>query len=415
MRKAIPVIVIALVLGACGSPSEPHDAVLTVEEWSLPAPAASAQPDLVRAPDGTLLLGWLHRLEHGHALEMARHSQGEWGEVVRIAEGQRWFVNWADTPHVLATPDGTLWAHWLQRSGDGPYDYGIALVSSVDDGATWQALPSVHPSDRPLDFGFVSLWAAADDRLGIAWLDSRNKAADAGHGHHAHHGADDGAMALFATTVERDGGVASAAELDASTCDCCQTSVARTSDATLVAYRSRRTGEVRDIEVVRHTAAGWSEPARVHADNWVIPGCPVNGPAIAARGDQAWVVWYSEDQGEPVVRVARSTDAGQSFDTPLEWRRGSTQLGRVALAVDDEALWWAWIEEASGQQAIWLARGDHALDPERIQAVRVAALGARGRASGFPRLQLVDGTAHLAWTDVADGQPRLVGARVRAR
>ena len=34
MRKAIPVIVIviALVLGACGSPSEPHDAVLTVED-----------------------------------------------------------------------------------------------------------------------------------------------------------------------------------------------------------------------------------------------------------------------------------------------------------------------------------------------------------------------------------------------
>lgn len=418
MRKSLSLvllILLALLLGACGDSTAPRAVALSVEPWALPAADASAQPDLVLAPDGTLVLGWLRRLEEGHALEMARHSRGSWGDVSRIAEGQRWFVNWADTPHLLATSDGTLWAHWLQRSGDGPYDYGIALVRSSDDGASWQPLPSVHPTDRPLDFGFVSLWAAAHDQLGIAWLDSRNKSGDAGHDHHAGHGGEDGAMALFATTVSHAGAVAGSSELDASTCDCCQTAVARGAGATLLAYRSRRAGEIRDIEVVRHTAEGWSRPQRVHADNWVIPGCPVNGPAIAARDEQAWVAWYSEDQGEPVVRLAHSLDAGRSFQPPLEWRRGGTQLGRVAMAADADAVWWAWIEEASGQQAIWVARGNHALAEDSIQAVRVASLNAKGRASGFPRLQLVDGTAHLAWTDVADGQPRLAGARVHAR
>ena len=184
MRNLAPVLMLALALGACSTADEPQAVELTVEAWPLPAAVGSAQPDLVRAPDGALLLAWLLRLEDAHALEMARYSRDGWGEVARIAEGRRWFVNWADTPHVTATPDGTLWAHWLQRSGDGPYDYGIALVNSTDDGANWNALPSVHPTDRPLDFGFVSLWADGEDRLGIAWLDSRQKTA--GHAGHAH-------------------------------------------------------------------------------------------------------------------------------------------------------------------------------------------------------------------------------------
>ncbi|TXK59815.1 sialidase family protein [Alkalisalibacterium limincola] len=416
IRNVLSSVLSAALLCACAQSAPPEAApALTVDAWSLPAPEGSAQPDLVQAADGALLLGWIRRLEQGHALEMARLSQGAWGDVRRIAEGQRWFVNWADTPHLVSLPDGSLWAHWLQRSGDGPYDYGIALVRSADDGATWDALPSVHPTDRPLDFGFVSLWAAADDRLGIAWLDSRNKSVEAGHDHHGGHGDDDGAMALFATEVSAEGLVARSRELDASTCDCCQTAVARSGEVTLLAYRSRREGEIRDIEVVRETGAGWEEPRLVHADGWRIPGCPVNGPAIAAHGDHAWVAWYSEDQGEPVVRLARSEDAGRTFHTPLEWRRGTTQLGRVAVAADADAVWWAWMEEASGQQSVWVARGGYGLATDHIQAVRVAPVTASGRASGFPRLQLVDGIAHLVWTDVVDGRPRLSGARIQAQ
>jgi hypothetical protein len=43
----------------------------------------------------------------------------------------------------------------------------------------------------------------------------------------------------------------------------------------------------------------------------------------------------------------------------------------------------------------------------------VADIAGRGRATGFPRLQLRDGAAWLAWTEVVAGKPRLRGARVR--
>ena len=45
--------------------------------------------------------------------------------------------------------------------------------------------------------------------------------------------------------------------------------------------------------------------------------------------------------------------------------------------------------------------------------MKVADVAGRGRGTGFPRMQLRDGQAWLAWTEVVDGQPRLRGARVR--
>ena len=45
--------------------------------------------------------------------------------------------------------------------------------------------------------------------------------------------------------------------------------------------------------------------------------------------------------------------------------------------------------------------------------LKVAAIRGRGRATGFPRMQIRDGAAWLAWTDVVDGVPQLRGAVVR--
>ena len=30
----------------------------------------------------------------------------------------------------------------------------------------------------------------------------------------------------------------------------------------------------------------WTAPATVFSDGWHIPGCPTNGPAVAARGEE---------------------------------------------------------------------------------------------------------------------------------
>src|SRR5690606_17001768 len=104
---------------------------------------------------------------------------------ITIAVGNSMFVNWADTPHILATPDGALWAHWLQKNGDAPYAYDVMLAMSPDGGRRWSAPVSPHDDGTQTEHGFVSMWPATAGGLGLAWLDGRNTG---GAQHDAHDG-----------------------------------------------------------------------------------------------------------------------------------------------------------------------------------------------------------------------------------
>lgn len=381
-----------------------------VSAWDLPAPPTSAQPNLSLAPDGDLLLSWTERLPAGgHRLAFARHDgKTGWSPTRTVAEGQDWFVNWADFPALQMLPDGSLWAHTLVKNGKATYAYDVRLQHSLDGGRSWKPTQAVHEDGTPTEHGFAALWPQGRDRLGIAWLDGRNTGG--GHDAHAHGGS--GAMTLRAAVFGRDGAKLAEEELDAGACDCCQTDSAASAGGVLLAYRDRTAAEVRDIAVARFDGKAWNRPVMVHADGWVMPACPVNGPAIAARGRLAWVAWYTGAGGVPSLRLAASTDAGRSFRPMRVLARGEAQHGRLDLAADGAGVWVSWLEESGGAQSLWLARYPHDLSAEQFR-LKVADVAGRGRGTGFPRLQLRDGAAWLAWTEVVAGVPRLRGAVVR--
>ena len=427
MPLSLLVLVPAIVLAGCGpsspaaeagtaatatAPAAAEPAIeLVATPWPLPSPDGAAQPDLVVAPDGSLLLSWIEPDGAGHAVRFARHDDGAWSSPLTIARGDDWFVNWADTPHIVATADGALWAHWLRKSAAATYAYDVVLARSGDGGAAWSAPLVVNDDGTPTEHGFASLWAASPDSIGIAWLDGRETA-----GGHGGHGGGHGAGAMTLRTLRLDAALARHDEtrLDASTCDCCQTSAALAADGMLLAYRDRTAEEVRDIAVVHHDGARWSAPRIVHADDWTMPACPVNGPAIAARGDDAVVAWYTGAGGTPRVRAARSDDAGRTFAAPLELDAGEAVLGRVDVALDARGAWVAWLREDATGQALRLVRLDGHAAATR-EAFDVARVAGRGRGTGMPQLVSARGLAHLVWTDVVDGKPRLRGATVDAR
>lgn len=395
---------------ASAKPEAPNAAIAT--PWTLPSGLTpAAQPDLMRAPDGSLVLSWIEADGDAHALKFARQVNGKWSDTGQIARGDDWFVNWADTPHIAVTADGALWAHWLKKSGKAPYAYDVALVRSGDQGRTWSKPVLVNDDGMPSDHGFVSLWPAGPDRIGVAWLDGRNSGGgDGGHGgHEGHHG---GAMTLrvafFDALLQR----ADERELDAMTCDCCQTDVALGGRGPLLVYRDRTPDEIRDIAVTRLQDGAWTPAHVVHADGWKMPACPVNGPAVVADGDTALVAWYTAAGDMPALKIARSNDAGDTFAAPVTVDQGVPVQGRVDLALDKNVAWVLWMREDAGVQSLQLARYAPDLGRE-LQRVEVARLQGRGRATGFAQLALADDGAYVVWTEVVDGKPRLQGQRYR--
>lgn len=433
MHKLPLALIAALALPGCQPPSPatadaPPTETLAdfqVQDWALPADGHAAQPDLIVAPDGTVLLSWVEAEDsgaHGHTLKFARFTQARWSNPQAIVRGDDWVVSWANTPHIAATADGSLWAHWLQKAGSAKYAADIALVRSGDGGKSWSAPLLVNDDGTATEHGFVSLWPASADTLGVAWLDGRLTAktgpavAGQASSHEAHAKAGPGApmMTLRTTTFDSMLGRHEEQTLDLSTCDCCQTGAALTGTGVVVAYRDRDPAEVRDIYVARFDGGTWQPPNRVHADDWTMPACPVNGPDIAASGSEAVVGWYTAPGSTPMVKLAHSRDGGATFDAPVVIDSGEAVQGRVSVALDQDAAWVLWLRETGSAQSLQLARFTPDLSQE-LQRIEVASLQGRGRGTGVPQLALADGAAFVIWTDVEDGVPGLHGARVVRR
>ncbi len=356
-----------------------------------PARAGSREPNLAALPDGRVVMSWLEPdVRERMALRCATYDGRQWSKPATIASGDSFFVNWADFPSVRALGGNRLAAHWLWRSGAGTYAYDVRISQSEDGGRTWSPPVTPHRDRSASEHGFVSLVADSGNALAV-WLDGRKME---GHDEDAPGPMPD--MTLRAASVTRRGELRDEAELDARVCDCCQTAAVMTDRGILVAYRDRSPGEVRDIQVVRREGSTWSTPQVVHADNWHIEGCPVNGPALDAQRSHVAIAWYTAAADSPRVYVAFSEDAGNHFDPPTRIDDGSP-IGRVhvALLADGSALA-TWLE-ASGKDALVRARRIPVHGPPG-RAITVARTSA-ARGSGCPRVVRHGDSIMFAWTE----------------
>src|SRR5262249_3371862 len=140
---------------------------------------------------------------------------------------------------------------------------------------------------------------------------------------------------------------------------------------------------IRDIYTSRLDQGRWTEPAVVHADNWQIPACPINGPALSASGRTVVIAWYTVQQNQGHAYVAFSADAGRHFAEPVRLD-DSASIGRVdvELLADGSAVA-TWIEVGDGRSQFRARRVPP--DGTRSAAVTIAGL-AGGRAGGVPRV-----------------------------
>lgn len=378
-----------LVVTACGRAPSSR---LEVLEVPAPVRGASALPQVVRAGGGEAVLSWVEEAEQGSAgatLHAVAWTDDGFGSSLRIAAGDDWFVNWADVPAVGR--HGEVWiASYLQRTGGESYDYAVRVVQSRDDGATFGAPITLHDDDGAGEHGFVT-WVPVAEGFAAVWLDGR---ASGGHG------ADGGAMQLRTRRVALDGERSPELLLDERVCDCCPTDAVRLGNDLLVAYRDRGEDERRDIRVVRVTEDERVVPLLDTSDGWIVPGCPVNGPALAADGDRVALAWTTHGAAhEPRVMVTVSNDRGGSFGAPL--RLGGTDVhGRVDVVFDVDGRVVVSFLEARGDGAVWrVGRLDAA--GRRADLTDVAGVGG-GRETGVARLARIGADVFLVFTSRAE-------------
>lgn len=412
MRTIFTLALTLLVTVGCAD-SAPRYALA---ETALPVGADVSEPNFYSAPDGRVVMSWIERVDSStHALRIAiRATDGTWGEPRDVTRRSDFWLNWADFPSVALLADGRLLAHWPQRNGAGRYAYEVRMAESRDDGRTWSESVTPHQPGIEAEHGFVSILPSDSGAL-ILFLDGGNNITAApAHSHGA--AASDEAHATPMTLSANRWGAAPLAPatktvVDARVCDCCQTSAAMSARGPVVVYRDRSdsTPEIRDIVISRLVDGAWTPAQPVHADNWEVDFCPVNGPMVQAYGDTVVVAWFTAARDTAKVQVAFSYDAGATFGAPVRVDDGNP-AGRVGLQLFDGAAYVSWLERGNADSAFVKLRRV-ARDGTRDSAM-VVSPSSGARSSGFPRMARLSDGLLFAWT--VPGRPSAVrGATYR--
>jgi len=358
------------------------------ELLSTPATGKVTGPRLSEGADGGLVLSWMESGDSGTDLKFAPYEDGGFADASLVVTEPRMFVNWADVPSVLHVSEEHWLAHWLRYSADKTYSYDVVVSQSFDGGESWGEPVTAHTDGTPTEHGFVSLHRDPEG-VALLWLDGRDTANEASEN------VLDTSMTLRSAVITPDGDRLHEQLVDDSVCDCCQTDVAISTSGPVGVYRDRTADEIRDIYVTRFVDGAWQAGVPLHADNWNIPGCPVNGPSIVAQDNNVAGAWFTAADEKPSVRVVFSNDGGATFGDPVEIASGRL-AGFVGLAIlDEDAMAISWVSRnESGSNAINIRRvtTDGQMDP-----VRTVATTQQLRV--FPQLAFHDENLVLAWTD----------------
>jgi len=288
-------------------------------------------------------------------------------------------------PHVALIPrpnrEPSIVVVWTARRQGGTR---ILEARSDDAGASFSHARAIAGGDASGNRGWEAVATDADGRVVSVWLDHRELAGSAAGQAPMHHEGHDHAAAgtppadgaaraqlsklYFSRLDDASGGQEAPGghAIAAGVCYCCKTALAAGADGSIfAAWRHVYPGNVRDIAftVSRDGGRTFAEPIRVSDDQWVLDGCPENGPAMALDSRQrVHVVWPTLVSGatadaEPTLALFYAVSGeGRQFSRrrPLP-TEGVPKHAQMAVAQDD-SLVVVWEEQAGGTRHVVLGR-----------------------------------------------------------
>ena len=326
-------------------------------------------------------LSWIERNTDGEArLQMATWNGSEFDEIRLIAKSKGMFANWADIPSLVEAPSGDLYAHWLNRIGNETYAYGIQIERSIDHGKSWQSLGWLHNDTSTTEHGFVSL-IPENRHVRAFWLDGRQMKKPTG-------------KMMLRTAILDGNEIKSENMLDDDVCTCCPTGAIQLPGGSAVVYRDRLPQEIRDISLVHIKNDAWSKPSRIQNDNWVMPGCPVNGPSIATNGNIIAVSRFTviKNKAKIILRLFKDGQAESGKEIILD---ENIPVGRCTTVCSKDAVYNIWIGVDKKQTVLRMA--EVSLSGKIKRKITLVPID-KDRSSGMPRAIFSNNYLWVSWT-----------------
>ena len=369
---------------------------INIEEISFLHNNSNAQPSLV-SNDGSLSLTWISSNEDDKAtLNFSQLKDGEWTNSQEVATGSDWFVNWADFP-THAISGNLILTSYLEKSASGNYTYDVILSLQKLSGEKIIEDFVLNTDGIEAEHGFVSIVAKNNEGFYVTWLDGRNTVSKTKETHHK-------AMTIRFAEITNTGEIINETELDATTCDCCQTSIALSSEGPIVVYRNRSEDEIRDIYITKYRNGIWEQPVPVFNDGWEINGCPVNGPKVVVNQTTTAVAWFTAADDNPKVNLSFSLSDKDEFNLPIQLN-DLDAIGRVDVAfLNSKEVIVSYIE--FDDNATYLKVKKVSVEGEVSKAFTISVIDS-GRDTGVPQLEVMDNVVYLVWTNVLDGKNQL--------
>lgn len=406
-------LITAACVAALGGSFEGRSTALTVSGRSSDHASVATRGRFVA-------IAWGARIAEGVTdvyLATSRDGGRTFGSPVRVNDAaSAASLSGEQPPRVALTPrtgrDPSIVVVWTSKAAT----HTRLLASQSDDGGKSFAAPRAVPdTDAAGNRGWHSVATDREGDVAAIWLDHRELAPSGGpaastrapgHDHTTHGRGEDGVARAQRSKLFFAGldGASAARVLTGGVCYCCKTAIATGVDGSIyAAWRHVYPGNVRDIAFTMSRDGGqtFAPPIRVSDDNWVLEGCPENGPAMVVdAGGRIHVVWPTlvagRSESEPTLGLfyASSLD-GRQF-TPRQ-RVPTEGLPRhPQIAHDTRAgIVVTWDEQAQGHRRVALGRGtfDGHGSP-RFQRHVIAD----DRRAVYPVVATADDAVVIAWT-----------------
>jgi hypothetical protein len=297
---------------------EPHPHVLDI---------AAKRPIVAATVSGGLYL--LAVEDNALTLRMSYDSGEHWMPATTLSTPGNTVNTSAENAPQLAVHGMYAFALWQQKNAEDQTQLVEASSTGMGTAPPLTTVVTDKPATDKSYSGFATLTIAPDGEVYAAWLDGRDNTSSS-----------TGTFNVYlARSTDRGATFHHNVKVATLACPCCRPSVAVAANGTVyVAYRHVYGDNERDIAVATSTDHGehFGTPARVANDRWKLFGCPESGPVTAVHGNKLIVAWYTAAGKQPGIRVAASSDGGQTFSKEISVSKDIENANHPYLSMADD-------------------------------------------------------------------------------